>query len=120
MNARNCVRSPFFERLNSTALYDSSLKQIYTLLNDVQLNKPALPKLWIRNRIKLITVKPIYIADVSQPILQWRNMIFRLQGGSDSSAFVVTRNDYMLNLKTQWQAAMSESDMTQVFTAISG
>jgi len=57
------IRSTFFESLNPASLDDACLEQVDALLHHIELNKPPLSILGIRDRIQFVAMKAIAEAD---------------------------------------------------------
>mmetsp|Transcript_10992 Transcript_10992/g.24221 ORF Transcript_10992/g.24221 Transcript_10992/m.24221 type:complete len:247 (+) Transcript_10992:293-1033(+) len=87
------------ERLHTAALNGASLEEINTLLDHVQFDQASVPAFRVFNCVELFSVKPVYVADIPQPIFERGDVIFVLDRRPHSPAVVVPADNDMRNLQ---------------------
>jgi hypothetical protein len=91
--------SRILESLNALALNGTSLEQVDTLLNDVDLYKPPMPRLGVFNGVELLSVEPVDVADLAEPVLQWGVVVQALARCTNSTAIIVPTYDNVRNFQ---------------------
>lgn len=84
--------------LSPTLLHRRRLNHIPALLMYIQLDKPLILLLLVRNLVKLVLVQAVDVADVSQPGVEQAHVL-RRHGGFDASAAVVSADNDVLDFE---------------------
>jgi hypothetical protein len=95
----------------SSRLNSSSLHNIHGLVNDVQVDQTAVADIRVFNSIQLSSVRSIDIADVSEPQFKRSDEIVPNLSSTDTTTFVVTADNHMLDLQVIYTVLKSRHEV---------